>query len=281
MVTDTLIKKYTQSIDDLQKVELTNDTISLIRKFDSRYKMQINQHFSLQQKYFQSTKFTKNQRLISHLFLEISSAWFCYEILILICEEFDLQNNIILLKGTQKKGNEFRDNFLKVSGFKDKSNGIVNNFYDKSILILDKVSNKSMKTSLLSDTQKILNSLFTSNKKLKKEDYNSSIQDFINEVTEIDRIYKANYKKAQRNRKDYVCKCLNYKCFIGFCYVLRNQYAHNGLTYNLITNNDKLYVEMLQNINDSLNHLVLTLAVDIFKAMQRGKIENQLDEGNN
>lgn len=178
MVTDTLIKKYTQSIDDLQKVELTNDTISLISKFDSRYKMQINQHFSLQQKYFQSTKFTKNQRLISHLFLEISSAWFCYEILILICEEFDLQNNIILLKGTQKKGNEFRDNFLKVSGFKDKSNGIVNNFYDKSILILDKVSNKSMKTSLLSDTQKILNSLITSNKKLKKEDYNSSIQDF-------------------------------------------------------------------------------------------------------
>lgn len=281
MVTDTLIKKYTQSIDDLQKVELTNDTISLIRKFDSRYKMQINQHFSLQQKYFQSTNFTKNQRLISHLFLEISSAWFCYEILILICEEFDLQHNIILLKGTQKKGNEFRDNFLKVSGFKDKSNGIVNNFYDKSILILDKISNKSMKTSLLSDTQKTLNSLITSNKKLKKEDYNSSIQDFINEVSEIERIYKANYKKAQRNREDYICKHLDFKCFIGFCYALRNQYAHNGLTYNLITNNDKLYVETLQNMNDSLNHLVLTLAVVIFKAMQRGKIENQSDEENN
>ncbi len=185
MVTDTLIKKYTQSFDDVLKVELTNDTISLIRKFDSRYKMQINQHFSLQQKYFQSTTFTKNQRLISHLFLEISSAWFCYEILILICEEFDLQHNIILLKGTRKKGNEFRDNFLKVSGFKDNSNRIVKIFYDKSILILDKISNKSKKTSLLTDIQNTLNSLIASNKKLKKEDYNSSIQDFINEVSEI------------------------------------------------------------------------------------------------
>ncbi|MDA3882174.1 MAG: hypothetical protein PF481_02715 [Bacteroidales bacterium] len=274
MVTDTLIKKYTQSFDDVLRGELTNDTISLIRKFDSRYKMQINQHFSLKQKYFQSKKFTKNQRLISHLFLEISSAWFCYEILILICKEFDLQNNIILLKEKQNKGNEFRDNFLKASGFKVQSNGIVNKFYDKSILILDKISNKSMKISLLSDIQNTLNSLIASNKKLKKQDYNSSIQDFINEVSEVERIYKANFKKVQKNREDYICKHLEFKYFIGFCYSLRNQYVHNGLTYNLVSSNDKLYVQALQNINDSLNHLVLTLAVAIFKTINRVNLEN-------
>jgi hypothetical protein len=277
MVTNTLIKKYIQSVANIKNISLPEDVKSLIEKFDSRYKIQINQHFSLQQKYFQSTKFTKNQRLISHLFLEISSAWFCYEILILICGEFDLQNDIILLKGTKKKGNEFRDSFLKKSGFKDKSNRIVNQFFNKSVLILDKISNKSKKISFLADTQKILNVLITSNKQLGKEDYNSSIQDFINEVSEIERIYKANYKKAQRNREDYICKHLNFKCFIGFCYVLRNQYVHNGLSYSRIANNDSLYKESLQNINDSLNHLVLTLVVEILKTIHKSKIGYQSD----
>ena len=240
MVTDTLIKKYNIAIEEVLKVDLSNETKSLVRKFDSRYKMQINRHFSLQQEYFKSTKFTKNQRLISHLFLKISSVWFCYEILILICTEFDSQNNIILLKGKQKKGNEFRDNFLKESGFKDKSQNIVNEFYNKSVSILDKISNHSLKTSFLSETKKILNTLIQSNNKAKKTEYNFAIEDFSSEVSEIERIYKANYKRTQKNREDYICKHLEFKCFIGFCFALRNQYVHNGLTYNLITNNDKL-----------------------------------------
>jgi hypothetical protein len=111
MVTNSLIKKYNQIVDDILKDELTDDTKLLIRKFDSRYKMQINQHFSLQKKYFESTTFSKNQRLVSHLFLEISSAWFCYEILILICNEFDSEKNKILLKEKQKMEMNFGIDF--------------------------------------------------------------------------------------------------------------------------------------------------------------------------
>jgi len=280
MVTDTLIKKYNLAIEEVLKVGLTNETKSLIRKFDARYKIQINRKLSLQQEYFKSTNFTKNQRLISHLFLKISSAWFCYEVLILICTEFDSQNNLILLKGTQKKGNEFRDNFLKESGFKDRSQNIVNEFYKKSVSILDKISNHSLKMSFLSETKKILNTIIQSNIKAKKTEYNFAIEDFSSEVSEIERICKANYKKT-KNREDYICKHLDFKCFIGFCFALRNQYVHNGLVYNLINNNDKLYVETLENINHRLNHLVLTLAVNILKTMHKGKIENQSDEENN
>lgn len=282
MVTDTLIKKYTQSIDAALKVELTNDTISLIRKFDSRYKMQINQHFSLQQKYFQLLKFTKNQRLISHLFLEISSAWFCYEILILICTEYDSHNHIFLLKeNNKKKGDEFLDKFLKKSGFRNMSKTIINQFYTNSITILDKISNQNKRTTFLSNANDTLNTLIQSNIKSGKKDYNFAIESFSKEISEIERISRANYRKAQKNREDFTCTHIDFKCFVGFCYVLRNQYVHNGLTYNQTSNNDKLFVEILQNINDSLNHLVLTLAVDIFKTIQKGRIENQLDEEKN
>lgn len=277
MITDTLIKKYNQTFDKVLKAELTNETISLIRKFDARYKMQINLHFSLKQRYFESN-FTKNQRLISQLFLEISSVWFCYEILILICKEYDLKQKAFLVKETRKKGNEFLVSFLNDSDFKINSNEITKDFYSKSVLILDKIPNNSIKTTFLSDTQKILNALIISNKKLGKEDYNSSIQDFINETSEIERISKGNYNKIQKNREEYICKHIVFESFIGFCYALRNQFVHNGLTYNLVSNNDKFYVLALQNINDSLNHLVLTLAVAIFKTMQKDKIEKQSDE---
>lgn len=275
MVTNSLIKKYNQIVDEVLKDELTDDTKSLIRKFDSRYKMQINQHFSLQKKYFESTTFTKNQRLISHLFLEISSAWFCFEILVLICNEFDNEKNQILLKEKQKKGNEFRGKFLKESSLKEKSIDIINDFYKKSILILDKVPNKSTKTSFILNIQKSLNTLITSNIKLGKVDYNPSIQDFKNEISEIERIYKGNYNRIQKNRVEFNCKHLNFQCFIGFCYSLRNQFVHNGLTYNLSSSYDNLYVQGLQNLNDSLNHLVLTLAVGIFKKLNKDTVNNK------
>jgi hypothetical protein len=267
MVTETLIKKYKQAFDDVLNAELTNETISLIRKFDSRYKMQINLHFSLQQKYFESN-FTKNQRLISNLFLKICSSWFCFEILILICKEYDLQTRAFLVKETRKKGKEFLVNFLNESNFKINSNEIIKNFYSNSVLILDKFSNNSMKTTFLSDTQNTLKALINSNIKLGKVEYNSSIQDFRNEVSEIERICKTNYNKLLRNRQEYICKHIDFECFIGFCYSLRNQYIHNGLTYNRIFSNDKLYVLILQNLNDTLNHLVLTLAVAIFKTIK-------------
>ena len=270
MVTDTLIKKYTQSIDDLQKVDLTIDTLSLIRKFDSRYKMQINQHFSLQKKYFQSN-FTKNQRLITHLFLEISSVWFCFEILILICKEYDIQKKTFLVKETRKKGNEFLVSFLNESHFKNNSNEIIKDFYSESVVLFDKISNKNLKTIFLSEIHKILNALIIANNKLGKSDYNSSIQTFIDEISEIERIYKANFNRTQKNREEYLCKHIDFECFMGFCYALRNQYVHNGLAYNFESNKDKLFVQALQNIKNCLNHLVLALAVAILKTINRNR----------
>jgi hypothetical protein len=149
----------------------------------------------------------------------------------------------------------------------------VNDFYKKSILILDKISNKNGKTSFIVHTKKTLTDLITSNKKLGKEDYNPSIQDFLDEVSEIERIYKGNYNRIQRNREEFICKHLNFQCFVGFCYSLRNQYVHNGLIYNLSSPFDNLYVQGLQSLNDSLNHLLLTFALSIFKAMNGGKKE--------
>ena len=62
---------------------------------------------------------------------------------------------------------------------------------------------------------------------------------------------------------------------MGLSYIIRNQYVHNGLTYNAIANNDRTYVESLQNIYESLNHLVLSLAISIFRNItEKTKIES-------
>lgn len=277
MITESLIKKYNQELSDILKADLPNENLNLIRKFDSRYKMQINQHFSLQQKYFES-KFTKNQRSISHSFLEISSVWFCYEILILICKDYDLQNQLFLVKETRKKGNEFRVSFLTDSNFRVNSTEIIKKFYSNSLLIFEKLSNDKIRTAFLDITKKILNDLILENKKLGKEDYNPSIQTFIDEVSEVERIYKSNFKKQQKNREEYLHKYIDFEQFIGLCYAIRNQYVHNGLIYEMISSNDKFYYQILQNVNDSLNHLVLTLGVAIFKTINKNKTNKNLSD---
>lgn len=274
MITDSLAKRYNQLIDELLKKELSTETISLIKKFDSRFKMQINQHFSLQQKYLSSTSFSKNQRLITHLFLKISSAWFCYEILILICKEFDLKSEILIVKESRRKGEEFRVDFLKESDLDNNSKAIITDYYNKTVQILDKVSNIKLRTNFLTEIDKFLSDLINNNKKIDKKDYNPTIESFKNEVIEIERTYRTNYKKLQKNRESFICNYLDFKHFIGFCYVLRNQYVHNGLAYIEVSNNDKLYVENLQNLYESLNQLILTLAVSIFKTINR-KIQDK------
>lgn len=274
MVTDTLTKKYIQLHDEVIKIDLTENAKSLINKFDSRYKMQINQHFSLQNNYFPKTLFTKNQRNILHIFLKISSAWFCYEILILICKEFDSKCETILLKEQNRKGSEFRIEFLKEFDFIINSKNIIIDFHSQTIKILDKVANDRQRTLLLAEAKDYLSLLLEMNKKIEKKDYNFAIELFSNEVTEIENTYKYNYKR-KKNREEFVCKNIDFKSFMGLCYIIRNQYVHNGLTYNAIANNDRTYVESLQNIYESLNHLVLSLAISIFRNItEKTKIES-------
>lgn len=277
MVTDSLTKKYTQIHDEVIKTNLTEEAKSLINKFDSRYKMQINQHFSLQNNYFPKTLFTKNQRNILYLFLKISSAWFCYEILILICKEFDAKCKTKFLTGQNRKGGEFRIDFLKKSDFILNSKNIIIDFHSQTIKILDKVANNRQRTLLIAETKDYLSILLEMNKKIDKKDYNFAIENFSKELAGIENTYKHNYKKIKKNKEEFVCKYINFKSFIGLCYIIRNQYVHNGLTYNPITNNNKTYVENLQNIHESLNHLVLSLAISIFKNI----IENSKVESNN
>jgi hypothetical protein len=270
MITESLIKKYNQELGQILESGLPDDILLLIRKFDSRFKMQVNQHFSLRKNYF-DTKFTKNQRSISHIFLEISSAWFCYEILILICKDYDLINQLFLVKDTRKKGNEFLVSFLKESNFNVNSSEIIKKFYFNFLSILDKHSNQKMKIAFLCAIKEKMQSLITDNKKIGKEDYNPCILSFHDEISEIERIYIRNYKKQLKNREEFDSKHIDFVNYIGLCYAIRNQYVHNGLTYFRISNNDNYFLQTLQTVKENLNHLTLTLAVAIFRTINNTK----------
>lgn len=269
MITETLIKKYNKELALVIKTNTHCEVLSLIRKFDYRFKMQIDQHYSQQSKYF-NPKFTKNERRITHLYQKISSAWFCFEILMLLCKKYDSKKEIILIKEQKKYGEEFRKRFLDNSNLKSNCNEIIKDYYEQSISLFTKIATNKLKIIFISQVKDSLNSLITSNKHIRKIDYNSSIQSFYDEISEMERIHKANFNK-KKNREEYNLKHLNLSSFIGFCYVLRNHYVHNGLMYRSSANNDKLYGKSLQEFTDTFNHLMLTLALAILK---RINIEN-------
>jgi hypothetical protein len=261
------IAKYEENLSRVLAIkDISPDLKILIKKFDARFKLHINQDITLEKKYFANINYSKNERKIYKLLLQNSSTWFCYEALLSICKKYEeLENNVFLVKDTKPLEfvDRFRVNFIKEKDIEKNIQDKINTFYNS---ICDLFSNKNLlqpqKIVFLDSLMLVLENLKQQNIYNQTTSYNFAFDDFISELREIKNILCFNYKK-KLEKKDFKLVCLSYRNVLGLCYLLRNHYVHNGLSIEIM-NNSNLYVEFIQLFNNCMNDLIIYFSYKVF-----------------